>query len=142
MTGNCTRECTEFGHSDSCWMPGQPSSPGRKTMNPAHSQTLPNPKTNTAPKLSTFVPYSSDAESAHTPPAKEERSAATTGTIERGTKMANMRFMTPYNSAYTTSAGSEVTGAKECKLEDKNPGEYHSNATPAGQTAAKREIYL
>ncbi|KAG5853202.1 hypothetical protein ANANG_G00070560 [Anguilla anguilla] len=42
MTGNCTRECTEFGHSDACWMPGQPS-PNRKTKN--------------APKLSTFVPY-------------------------------------------------------------------------------------
>ncbi|XP_034398914.1 protocadherin-9-like [Cyclopterus lumpus] len=36
MTGNCTHECTEFGHSDSCWMPGEPS--------PTH-------------KLSTFVPY-------------------------------------------------------------------------------------
>ncbi|MBN3297118.1 PCDH1 protein, partial [Amia calva] len=41
MTGNCTRECTEFGHSDACWMPGQPS-PNRKTKN--------------TPKLSTFVP--------------------------------------------------------------------------------------
>ncbi|XP_035289718.1 protocadherin-1-like [Anguilla anguilla] len=42
MTGNCTPECTEFGHSDTCWMPGQ-SSPTRKTKS--------------APKLSTFVPY-------------------------------------------------------------------------------------
>ncbi|KAJ8333340.1 hypothetical protein SKAU_G00422360 [Synaphobranchus kaupii] len=42
MTGNCTPECTELGHSDSCWMPGQ-SSPTRKTKS--------------APKLSTFVPY-------------------------------------------------------------------------------------
>ncbi|XP_039181944.1 protocadherin-1 isoform X4 [Crotalus tigris] len=22
LTGTCTRECTEFGHSDTCWMPG------------------------------------------------------------------------------------------------------------------------
>ncbi|XP_038844024.1 protocadherin-1-like [Salvelinus namaycush] len=42
MTGNCTQECSELGHSDACWMPGQPS-PVRKTRNP--------------PKLSTFVPY-------------------------------------------------------------------------------------
>ncbi|KAJ8384613.1 hypothetical protein AAFF_G00200500 [Aldrovandia affinis] len=41
MTGNCTPECTEFGHSDTCWMPGQPS-PTRKAK---------------TPKLSTFVPY-------------------------------------------------------------------------------------
>ncbi|KAF3838832.1 hypothetical protein F7725_010600 [Dissostichus mawsoni] len=27
MTGNCTHECTEFGHSDSCWMPGGEPSP-------------------------------------------------------------------------------------------------------------------
>uniref|UniRef100_A0A8C6TGQ3 Protocadherin 1 n=1 Tax=Neogobius melanostomus TaxID=47308 RepID=A0A8C6TGQ3_9GOBI len=139
MTGNCTRECTEFGHSDSCWMPGQPpSSPGGRKL--------------TAAKLSTFVPYSSDAESVDAragngsgpkPAAKEERGSATAGTIERGTKMANMRFMTPYNSAYTSSAGGDAN-AKECKLEGvpKNQGEYHSNATPAGQTAAKREIYL
>uniref|UniRef100_A0A3B5LBA9 Protocadherin domain-containing protein n=1 Tax=Xiphophorus couchianus TaxID=32473 RepID=A0A3B5LBA9_9TELE len=42
MTGNCTTECSELGHSDACWMPGHPS-PVRKTRNP--------------PKLSTFVPY-------------------------------------------------------------------------------------
>uniref|UniRef100_A0A668AWP3 Protocadherin 1 n=1 Tax=Myripristis murdjan TaxID=586833 RepID=A0A668AWP3_9TELE len=42
MTGNCTPECSELGHSDACWMPGHPS-PVRKTRNP--------------PKLSTFVPY-------------------------------------------------------------------------------------
>ncbi|CAG14440.1 unnamed protein product, partial [Tetraodon nigroviridis] len=29
MTGTCTRECREFGHSDACWMPGQPSPPRR-----------------------------------------------------------------------------------------------------------------
>lgn len=44
MTGNCTQECSELGHSDACWMPGQPS-PIRKT-----AQRNP-------PKLSTFVPY-------------------------------------------------------------------------------------
>ncbi|KAK7916499.1 hypothetical protein WMY93_012260 [Mugilogobius chulae] len=134
MTGNCTRECSEFGHSDSCWMPGQPSSPSRKASM-VHSHTLPNPKT--APKLSTFVPYHSDAESvANSPkPAKEEP-----GTIERGAKMANMRFMTPYNSAYTSSATATEGNAKDNVSSNQ---EYHSGSTPAGQTAAaKREIYL
>ncbi|XP_062869856.1 protocadherin-1 isoform X1 [Trichomycterus rosablanca] len=42
MTGTCSPECSELGHSDACWMPGQPS-PARKTR--------------TLPKLSTFVPY-------------------------------------------------------------------------------------
>ncbi|XP_015273016.1 PREDICTED: protocadherin-9-like, partial [Gekko japonicus] len=53
MTGNCTRECTEFGHSDTCWMPGQ-SSPSRRPKN--------------ALKLSTFVPsYSAFSNSSHEP---------------------------------------------------------------------------
>lgn len=42
MTGTCSQECSELGHSDACWMPGQPS-PARKAR--------------TLPKLSTFVPY-------------------------------------------------------------------------------------
>uniref|UniRef100_A0AAV2KDH3 Protocadherin-9 n=1 Tax=Knipowitschia caucasica TaxID=637954 RepID=A0AAV2KDH3_KNICA len=149
MTGNCTRECTEFGHSDSCWMPGQPpSSPGRKAPLHSHSHTLPNPKTQA--KLSTFVPYHADAESAGTlcngsaQTAKDERGA---GTLERGSKMANMRFMTPYNnSAYTTtSAAGDVTSPGAKKEPAAVPSqEYHhpSHSTAAGQTAAKREIYL
>ncbi|XP_014061975.2 protocadherin-7 isoform X1 [Salmo salar] len=44
MTGKCTRECDEYGHSDSCWMPVR-TSPERR------------PKTTTTqqPKLSTFM---------------------------------------------------------------------------------------
>lgn len=52
MTGTCTQECSEFGHSDTCWMPGQ-SSPSRRTKS-------------SALKLSTFVPsYSAFSHSSH-----------------------------------------------------------------------------
>ncbi|XP_062250218.1 protocadherin-9-like [Platichthys flesus] len=129
MTGNCTHECTEFGHSDSCWMPGQPS-PTRKV-----SQN--------APPLSTFVPYQEMdgqeqlmANGSPKPLMTEER-----GPGGGGSKVANMRFMTPYSSAYP--GGGDSSG-KACGLEEiplSQAVEYHSATTPTGQTA-KREIYL
>lgn len=139
MTGNCTHECTEFGHSDSCWMPGQPSSPSHKAPNLSKS----------VPKLSTFVPYHQDVDPQETmmangspKPAKDERNAPNGGSAgsERGGKVANMRFMAPYNSAYT-NAGDSTT--KDCGKEEipLSQAEYHSATTPTGQTA-KREIYL
>ncbi|KAM8847767.1 protocadherin-1 isoform 1-T1 [Synchiropus picturatus] len=120
MTGNCTRECTEFGHSDSCWMPGQQSK--------------------AAPKLSTFVPYQETdgpdqplANGSPKPPVTEERGGSS--------KVASMRFMAPYSSAYPL--GADQSG-KDCGREDiplSQAAEYHSANTPTGQTS-KREIYL
>lgn len=131
MTGNCTRECTEFGHSDSCWMPGQPSPNHKVSKN--------------APKLSTFVPYQEMdgqdqlmANGSPKPLATEERG---TGGGGSSSKVANMRFMTPYSSAYPM--GGDSSG-KDCGLEEiplSQAVEYHSATTPTGQTS-KREIYL
>lgn len=133
MTGNCTHECTEFGHSDSCWMPGQPS-PNRKA-----------PKS-CAPKLSTFVPYQEMDGQEHLmangspkPMIAEER--GTGGAGGSSSKVANMRFMTPYSSAYP---GSGDSSGKDCGQEEiplSQAAEYHSATTPTGQTS-KREIYL
>lgn len=132
MTGNCTHECTEFGHSDSCWMPGQPS-PTRKVSK-------------NAPKLSTFVPYQEMdgqeqlmANGSPKPLATEERGTGSGGSSS--SKVANMRFMTPYSSAYP--GGGDSSG-KDCGLEEiplSQGVEYHSATTPTGQTS-KREIYL
>ncbi|XP_041800499.1 protocadherin-1-like [Chelmon rostratus] len=133
MTGNCTHECTEFGHSDSCWMPGQPS-PNRKVSK-------------NAPKLSTFVPYQEMdgqeqlmANGSPKPLTMEERGAGSGGGGS-SSKVANMRFMTPYSSAYP--GGGDSSG-KDCGLEEiplSQAVEYHSATTPTGQTS-KREIYL
>ncbi|XP_037531119.1 protocadherin-1 [Nematolebias whitei] len=133
MTGNCTRECTEFGHSDSCWMPGQPS-PNRKVSKSC------------APKLSTFVPYQEMDGQEHLmangspkPMITEER--GTGGAGGSNSKVASMRFMTPYSSAYP---GSGDSSGKDCGLEEiplSQAAEYHSATTPTGQTS-KREIYL
>lgn len=132
MTGNCTHECTEFGHSDSCWMPGQPS-PNRRVSK-------------SAPKLSTFVPYQEMdgqeqlmANGSPKPLMTEER--GTGSGVGGSSKVANMRFMTPYSSAYP--GGGDSSG-KDCGLEEiplSQAVEYHSATTPTGQTS-KREIYL
>lgn len=135
MTGNCTHECTEFGHSDSCWMPGQPS-PNRMASK-------------SAPKLSTFVPYQEMdgqeqlmANGSPRPLATEERGTGSGGVGgSSSSKVANMRFMTPYSSAYP--GGGDPSG-KDCGLEEiplSQAVEFHSATTPTGQTS-KREIYL
>ncbi|CAL8327749.1 unnamed protein product [Lota lota] len=61
MTGKCTRECDEYGHSDSCWMPVC-TSPERRTSK-STATTLPQPQQpqpqqpqpQHQPKLSTFM---------------------------------------------------------------------------------------
>ncbi|XP_069754170.1 protocadherin-1-like isoform X2 [Narcine bancroftii] len=119
MTGNCTRECTEFGHSDTCWMPGQPS-PNRKQKN--------------VPKLSTFVPYeeqgSQDRLSNGSPRLAEDCNA----------KMANIRFI-PTHSAFPSS---NHEPSKDSALEEiplTQPPDYQQAPGPAPQSS-KREIYL
>lgn len=54
MTGKCTRECDEYGHSDSCWMPVR-TSPERR---PSKSTATAAPQ---QPKLSTFAAGGSGA---------------------------------------------------------------------------------
>ncbi|XP_077588672.1 protocadherin-1-like isoform X1 [Stigmatopora nigra] len=135
MTGNCTRECTEYGHSDSCWMPGRPS--------PEHKGPQ-----GAAAKLSTFVPYqestnardaSALANGSPKPIPGEERGPGASGGM-----VTNMRFTTPYGSAYPMGASGQ-TPAKDCGLEEiplSQTVEFHSATAPAGHHASKREIYL
>ncbi|MBN3286966.1 PCDH9 protein, partial [Polyodon spathula] len=119
MTGNCTRECTEFGHSDACWMPGQPS-PTRKTKN--------------TPKLSTFVPYqergNQDRLTNGSPRHVEEHNA----------KVANIRFLPPYSAFSSTShEPSKDSPMEEIPLTQASA--FQQATTPTTQNS-KREIYL
>uniref|UniRef100_A0A6I8NQ13 Protocadherin 1 n=1 Tax=Ornithorhynchus anatinus TaxID=9258 RepID=A0A6I8NQ13_ORNAN len=83
MTGTCTQECSEFGHSDACWMPGQ-SSPSRR------------PKSGVL-KLSTFVPYQDRG-------GQEPAGTGSPSLVEeRNTKMANARLLPTY-SAFSTNS--------------------------------------
>nr|XP_056718456.1 protocadherin-9-like [Euleptes europaea] len=119
MTGTCTRECTEFGHSDTCWMPGQ-SSPSRRPKN--------------ALKLSTFVPYqdrgSHEQVGNGSPRLSEERSA----------KMANLRLLPTY-SAFSNSSHEPCKDSPLEEIPLTQTSDFQAATTPSSQTA-KREIYL
>lgn len=116
MTGNCTQECTELGHSDACWMPGQPS-PIRKTRN--------------TPKLSTFVPY-------------QERGSLgrlANGSARLGGGEEQRPRIPPSRSAY--SSGGHAP-SQDCPLEEvplSVASEYPPTSPPSSHTS-KREIYL
>lgn len=43
LTGKCTRECDEFGHSDTCWMPVQVSPRRRPGTEPSRLSTFASP---------------------------------------------------------------------------------------------------
>ncbi|XP_074467190.1 protocadherin-1 isoform X2 [Sebastes fasciatus] len=114
MTGNCTTECSELGHSDACWMPGHPS-PVRKTRNP--------------PKLSTFVPY-------------QERGSLgrlANGSARMGGEEHRPR-LPPSRSAYSNSGHD---AGQDCPLEEM-PLSVASEFPPTSPAAhtPKREIYL
>lgn len=114
MTGNCTNECSELGHSDACWMPGHPS-PVRKARNP--------------PKLSTFVPY-------------QERGSLgrlANGSVRLGGEEPRSR-LPPSRSAYSNSGND---ASQDCPLEEM-PLSVASEfpPTPPSAHTPKREIYL
>ncbi|KAF6729187.1 Protocadherin-1 [Oryzias melastigma] len=115
MTGNCTTECSELGHSDACWMPGHPSPVRSKTRNP--------------PKLSTFVPY-------------QERGSLgrlANGSARLGGEDHRSR-LPPSRSAYSNS-GHDAN--QDCPLEEM-PLSVASEFPPTSPPnhTPKREIYL
>lgn len=115
MTGNCSQECSELGHSDACWMPGQPS-PVRKTRNP--------------PKLSTFVPY-------------QERGSLgrlANGSVRLGGD-ENRPRLPPSRSAYSSSDHNPSDHAPLEEVPLSVTSEFPPTSPPSNH-ASKREIYL
>ena len=109
-----TVECSELGHSDACWMPGQPS-PVRKARNP--------------PKLSTFVPY-------------QERGSLgrlANGNARLGGEEHRAR-LPPSRSAYSNAGHAP---GQDCPMEEV-PLSVASEFPPTSPPShtPKREIYL
>ncbi|XP_061627314.1 protocadherin-7 [Phyllopteryx taeniolatus] len=72
LTGKCTRECDEFGHSDTCWMPVHPSPRQRQR----HGSD--------PPRLSTFAPGDDNNNLRRNDHASDSESAGSTGSSEPG----------------------------------------------------------
>ncbi|XP_048220469.1 protocadherin-7 isoform X2 [Perognathus longimembris pacificus] len=116
LTGKCTRECDEYGHSDSCWMPVR-TSPERKKSQP---------------KLSTFMPV--DERGSQEKLANGE--AAIMG--DRNRNLLNKKL----TSSYETFSAASFSKNEEASTEDiplTKTGEYKPSPV---NTLTRREVYL
>ncbi|KAL7880332.1 hypothetical protein SRHO_G00025860 [Serrasalmus rhombeus] len=132
MTGKCTRECDEYGHSDACWMPVR-TSPERR------------PKA-TPPKLSTFMtsPGGSVAEQ----PGSQETLAVANGDPshllgDRNRNLLNKK-MASSSSSYDAFSSAGFSSVEETSRPTEEiplapTGEY--KPTQCG-TLTRREVYL
>ncbi|XP_075946943.1 protocadherin-7 [Anarhichas minor] len=138
LTGKCTRECDEFGHSDTCWMPVHPSPRQRHGSDP--------------PRLSTFAP--GDEEGQRLPLANGDP----LGTLGDGDRNRNMgdhnrnllnRKMTSASYDTFSSAGFGRRQQDEEGGEGQNPAEVIPLTRTGGDykttsclTLSRREVYL
>ncbi|XP_036407162.1 protocadherin-7b isoform X2 [Megalops cyprinoides] len=121
MTGKCTRECDEYGHSDSCWMPVR-TSPERRQKN-------------NQPKLSTFMPGGAEHGSQET--LANGDPAHMVG--DRNRNLLNKKMSSSsYDTFSTASFGKNEDGHAE-DIPLAQTGEY--KPTPCG-TLTRREVYL
>ncbi|XP_077157739.1 protocadherin-7 isoform X3 [Paroedura picta] len=117
LTGKCTRECDEYGHSDSCWMPVR-TSPERKPKN--------------QPKLSTFMPVDERG--------SQEKLANGEASImgDRNRNLLNKKL----TSSYETFSAASFSKNEEANPEDiplTQTGEYKPSPV---NTLTRREVYL
>lgn len=170
LTGKCTRECDEFGHSDTCWMPIRPSPRQRQR----HGSD--------PPRLSTFAPgddnnnlrgndHESDSESAGSAGSSEPGVVVSgegqrlpmangdpLGTLGRGDRNRNVgdhnrnllnRKMTSASYDTFSSAGLARRQPEEEGGEGQNPPEVIPLTRTGGDyktasclTLSRREVYL
>lgn len=170
LTGKCTRECDEFGHSDTCWMPIRPSPRQRQ----CHGSE--------PPRLSTFAPgddnnnlhgndHESDSESAGSAGSSEPSVVISgegrrlplangdpLGTLGRGDRNRNVgdhnrnllnRKMTSASYDTFSSAGFGRRQQEEEGGEGQNPPEVIPLTRTGGDykttsclTLSRREVYL
>ncbi|XP_077333796.1 protocadherin-7 isoform X6 [Lithobates pipiens] len=116
LTGKCTRECDEYGHSDSCWMPVR-TSPERKPKN--------------QPKLSTFMPVDE----------RDSQEKLANGEVslmgDRNRNLLNKKL-----ASYETFNAATFSKSEEANPEDiplKQAGEYKPSPV---NTLTRREVYL
>lgn len=147
MTGKCTRECDEYGHSDSCWMPVR-TSPERR---PSKSTTTPQ-----QPKLSTFMSGGGSSGGVEHPGSQETLAVAAVANGDpaaahmMGDRNRNLlsKKMASSSSSYeafgspsysSPGSGEEVLGHPTEEIPLAPTGEY--KPTSCG-TLTRREVYL
>ncbi|KAM9661020.1 protocadherin-7 isoform 2-T3 [Morphnus guianensis] len=117
LTGKCTRECDEYGHSDSCWMP---------------VRTSPERKQKSQPKLSTFMPV--DERGSQEKLANGEASLMG----DRNRNLLNKKLTSSYETFSTASFSKNEEGNPE-DIPLTQTGEYKPSPV---NTLTRREVYL
>ncbi|XP_063778333.1 protocadherin-7 isoform X3 [Pseudophryne corroboree] len=116
LTGKCTRECDEYGHSDSCWMPVR-TSPERKPKN--------------QPKLSTFMPVDE----------RDSQEKLANGEVslmgDRNRNLLNKKLASYETINLATYSKSEEANPEDIPLTQ--TGEYKPSPV---NTLTRREVYL
>uniref|UniRef100_A0A3B5KN63 Protocadherin 7b n=1 Tax=Xiphophorus couchianus TaxID=32473 RepID=A0A3B5KN63_9TELE len=139
MTGKCTRECNEYGHSDSCWMPVR-TSPERR---PSKSTTNPQQQ----PKLSTFMTGNGSQETLAMAAMANGDPTTTHMMGDRNRNVLNKK-MASSSSSYeafgspsygSPGGGKETLGHPTEEIPLAPTGEY--KPTSCG-TLTRREVYL
>ncbi|KAK3545733.1 hypothetical protein QTP70_011337 [Hemibagrus guttatus] len=136
MTGKCTRECDEYGHSDACWMPVR-TSPERR------------PKA-TPPKLSTFNSSSAGCSGAEPATSSDPLALANgepshlLGDRNRNLLNKKMASSSSSSSAYEAFGSAAFSASEETSRPVEEiplapTGEY--KPTQCG-TLTRREVYL
>lgn len=136
MTGKCTRECDEYGHSDACWMPVR-TSPERR------------PKA-TPPKLSTFNSSSAGCSGAEPATSSDPLAVANgepshlLGDRNRNLLNKKMASSSSSSSAYDAFGSAAFSASEETSRPVEEiplapTGEY--KPTQCG-TLTRREVYL
>lgn len=147
MTGKCTRECDEYGHSDSCWMPVR-TSPERR---PSKSTTNPQ-----QPKLSTFMSGNSSGSSSTEQPGSQETLAMAamangdpTVTHMMGDRNRNLLNKKMASSSSYEAFGSPSYGSPSGREETLGHPTEEIPMAPTGEykptscgTLTRREVYL
>lgn len=117
LTGKCTRECDEYGHSDACWMPVRTSPERRRSQ----------------PKLSTFMPVGEQERGSQEKLANGD--AAVLG--DRNRNLLGKKLAAPYEPFSAAGFGQGEAAPEAIPLA--KAAEYQ--AAPAG-ALTRREVYL
>ncbi|XP_029111968.1 protocadherin-7b isoform X3 [Scleropages formosus] len=122
MTGKCTRECDEYGHSDSCWMPVR-TSPERRQKS-------------SQPKLSTFVPGGAERGSQETLANGDPPHLVG----DRNRNLLNKKVSSSSYEAFgTASFGKNEDASRPEDIPLAQTGEYKPSSCG---TLTRREVYL
>lgn len=122
LTGKCTRDCDEFGHSDTCWMPIRPSPRQRQR----HGSD--------PPRLSTFAPGDDNNNLRRNDHESDSESAGSAGSSEPGVVVSGEGQRLPL-------ANGDPLGTLGRGDRNRNVGDHNRNLLNRKMTSASYDTF-